>query len=98
MSDDISNKPSWVTFAAVLGAAAVFFLVLSVTYIAKKPDSIPQGTKTPEQRRAALSELRAKEKSVTTSYAWIDQGKGVVQLPLDRAIELTIQELATKGK
>ena len=40
--------------------------------------------------------LRAAEATQTTSYAWIDKDKGVVQLPLERAMELTVKQYGAK--
>jgi hypothetical protein len=50
------------------------------------------GIRTPEERLAKLEELRANEQKHRQSYAWIDQSAGVVQLPIDRAMELTVQQ------
>jgi hypothetical protein len=36
-----------------------------------------------------LAELRETETVAATTYGWMDQSKGVVRLPLDRAVELT---------
>ena len=49
-------------------------------------------------RQAYLDELRAREKAAAISYAWIDKNKGVVQLPIDRAMALALQELNTGRK
>ena len=49
-----------------------------------------------EARRKALTDLRAAEATQTTSYAWIDKDKGVVQLPLERAMELTVKQYGAK--
>ncbi len=49
---------------------------------------------TPEGRDAALSELRQNERTLATSYGWADQPAGVVRLPIDRAIELTVRTYA----
>lgn len=93
MSDNSSPKNSWVSIAAVIGGFAIFVLILIVAYVPKKAEPLPEGVKTPAQRYEILTEHRAKEAKAAGSYAWIDQGKGVVQLPIDRAVELTIQEL-----
>jgi hypothetical protein len=47
--------------------------------------------RTPAERAAKLAELRATEQKHSQSYAWIDQSAGMVQLPIDRAMELTVQ-------
>lgn len=93
MSDPASTRSTpWLTYAAVLGGFAVFAVILAVAYLPKKPEPLGDGVRTPEQRLAALGELRAKEKQAATTYGWIDQSKGVVRLPIDRAVELTIQD------
>jgi hypothetical protein len=51
---------------------------------------------TTESRRAALKELREKQAKQATSYAWVDQKAGVVQLPIERAMELTAQKYGAK--
>ena len=52
---------------------------------------------TPEGRARRLADLRAHEQAEATSYGWIDQKAGVVRLPLDRAVELTIRDFSAAG-
>lgn len=96
MSDASSASESQGSFSATLLAAiggfAIFALILVVAYLPNKAAPAGDGVKTPEERKAALAELRGKEQTATTSYGWVDKDKGVVRLPLERAIELTIQE------
>jgi hypothetical protein len=47
-------------------------------------------------RRQTLKELHEKEAKQGTSYGWVDQKAGVIQLPIDRAMELTARDLASK--
>lgn len=81
------------TLLAAVGGFAIFVIILVVAYLPTKPAPLPEGALTPEERIAALTELRAKEQAAATTYGWVDQPKGVVRLPLDRAVELTINEL-----
>jgi len=53
-----------------------------------------EGVKTPAERKELLLDHRAKEHEALTTYGWIDQKAGVVRLPIDRAIELTVREHA----
>jgi hypothetical protein len=53
-----------------------------------------EGVATPAERKALLTEHRAKEQAAATTYGWADQAKGVVRLPVDRAIELTVRDHA----
>ena len=84
------------TLVAAIGGFAIFGLILVVAYLPNKAAPAGDGVKTPEQRKAILAELHGKEQTAATSYGWVDKEKGVVRLPLDRAIELTIQEHAKK--
>ncbi len=47
-------------------------------------------------RRQTLKELHEKEASQVSKYAWVDQKAGVVQLPIEHAMELTARDLASK--
>jgi hypothetical protein len=97
MSDNVSSpKNFWVTLAAIIGGFAIFLLILFIAYLPQKPAPLPEGSKTPAERTLLLSDLRAKEKAAVTTYGWVDQPTGVVRLPIDRAVELTINELNAK--
>jgi hypothetical protein len=43
-------------------------------------------------RARTLAELRAANADALTHYAWQDEGKGIVRLPVDRALELVLTE------
>lgn len=88
----------WITVAALVGGFAIFALILLVAYLPQKPAPVGEGAKTQEERVRLLNEQRANEKTAATSYGWVDQTQGVVRLPLDRAVELTIQEINQKKK
>jgi hypothetical protein len=51
---------------------------------------------TPEGRAQRLAELRAREQAEATTYGWVDQKAGIVRLPIDRAVELTVRDLSRK--
>lgn len=91
-----SSTGSWVTVAAAVGGFAIFALILFIAYLPKKPDPLPDGVRTPAQRKSALADLRAKEKAAATSYGWVDQTAGVVRIPIDEAVKLTIKEINDK--
>lgn len=46
----------------------------------------------------AFKQLRATEDAILTTYGWVDREKGVVRIPIDRAIDLLAQRgLPTRG-
>src|SRR5262245_21486946 len=44
---------------------------------------------TPATRREVLTALREKQAKQASSYAWVDEKAGVIQLPIERAMQLT---------
>ncbi len=82
-----STSGSWVTIAAAIGGFAIFALIVLIAYLPKQPDPIPagDGVRTPAQRKSAI-----------TTYGWVDQNAGVVRIPVDEAIKLTIKEINAK--
>jgi hypothetical protein len=106
---DVTQKPGtgafWITFLAVIGCFLIFLLVLYVAYLPSRPQEVGPAANltdaerlernllTPGERKARLDELRAREQAAARGYAWIDQEKGIVRLPIERAVELTATEL-----
>ena len=55
-----------------------------------------EGVRSPADRKQLLEDLRAKEHTNATTYGYVDQKAGVVRLPIERAIELTVRDHAKK--
>ena len=104
MTEPIAPAPrpvSLVTVMAILASFALFLLLVYWAYLPYRP-AAPQNVAaekltddraweaTPASRKAYLLELRAKQEKQATSYGWVDQKNGVVQLPIDRAMELVV--------
>ncbi len=85
------------TTVIVLVCFALFGWLAKRIYVPHAATVQPvEGVLTPAERKALLNEQRTKDHAAATSYAWVDQPKGVVRLPIDRAIELTARDLAKK--
>jgi hypothetical protein len=95
MSDTAPKSGFFVTAAAVIGGFLIFVLILVIAYLPNTPTAIPQGTKTPEERAVILRDLHSRE-ILANNYGWVDQPKGVVRIPIERAMQLTVEELKTK--
>jgi hypothetical protein len=52
----------------------------------------------PEGRTQKLAALRQREQAEASSVGWIDQGRGIVRLPLQQAMDLTIKEINANPK
>ena len=75
---------------AVLGAFLIAgALVLAMQHYTKVE---PLNANRAAERAAALKELRATEVDVLNTIAWVDQGKGIVRLPISEAMQLAERE------
>src|SRR5216110_1404594 len=88
-------RASWsVWFGIVLLFALFGVIVLAVIGPA------PRGSDYEETRaKKRIDNLKTSREEATkalATYGWIDKNKGVARIPIDRAMELTIAELAQK--
>lgn len=97
MSDQPDRSAPLVTILTVLAGFALFAVVVYFAYLPRSTGPFSgDGIHTPEFRKQNLAELRAKQAKQAASYAWVDQKKGLVQLPLDVAMELTVEKYAAR--
>ncbi len=96
MSETTSNRASLVSIFAVFALFALFVAVVYYVYAPRQTGAfVGDGIHTLTQRKTNLRELRAKE-AEANHYGWVDQKAGVVRLPIERAMELTVQKYAAK--
>jgi hypothetical protein len=98
---------STVAVVAVFVLLSLFWALAARVYVPHRapapqneaPEHLPKEQAwraTPASRRAYLAELRETQATQATSYGWVDKKAGVVQLPIERAMELVIQENASR--
>jgi hypothetical protein len=90
------RTPVFTTVVVLLCFAAFGWLARKVSAPHAADVDAIAGVKTPAERKSLLMEHRQREQLESTTYGWVDRPAGVVRLPLDRAIELTVQEQAKK--
>lgn len=85
-------------FGSWLGIVLLFALfgaiVLAVIGPAPRGDNYEQ--KRAEEREKKLKDLRDADAQALSGYAWIDKNKGVARIPIERAMQLTLADLAKK--
>jgi hypothetical protein len=78
----------------------IFLFVLFGVIVLAVVGPIPRGDdyeqKRAKDRQEKLKKLREADDKELTTYGWIDKNKGVVRLPIDRAMQLTVAELGRK--
>jgi hypothetical protein len=86
-------RASWsVWFGIVLLFALFGVIVLAI--IGPSPRGSDYEEARAKKRVENLKTLREEADKALTTYGWIDKNKGVAHIPIERAMELTVAELA----
>lgn len=89
------SRPPFSTWLGVVLLFALFgAIVLAIIGPSPRGDTYEQ--KRARAREEKLKAAREEDAKTLTNYAWIDKNKGVARIPIDRAMELTVAELAQK--
>ncbi len=73
--------------------AAVGLVVLLLTWFQSSDDTVQDGP----SARAVREEVDAAAAERLAGYGWVDKAKGIVHIPVDRAIELVLRDRAAGG-
>lgn len=79
--------------AAVGGIVLIllFLYILLIGYVPNRPKAIDE--KTIETRKATLIKVREEQHVKVSTYGWVDQKAGIVHIPVDQAIQITLNDL-----
>ena len=87
-----------ISFGAWLGIVLLFlfFGIFVLVLVAATPHGNTYEAKRAEAREKKLNDARNAATRELNSYAWVDKGKGIARIPIDRAVQLTVRDLASK--
>jgi hypothetical protein len=85
-------------FSTWLGIVCLFVLfgVIVLAVIGPSPRTSDYEEARAKKRMEKLKALREETQKDLTTYAWVDKNKGVARIPIDRAMEVTVADLAQK--
>jgi hypothetical protein len=83
------------TWFAIVCLFVVFGLIV-LAVIGPSPRGSDYEQTRAQKRMERLKALHEENQKELTTYAWVDKNKGVARIPIDRAMELTVAELAQK--
>lgn len=89
-----SPAPFSTWFGVVL--LMILFGVIAVAIIGPAPRGDTYEQQRAQNREKKLKELRDEDAKALTGYAWIDKTKGSVRIPIERAMQLAVTDLANK--
>ena len=99
---DVTSPPTAarppISFGAWLGVVLLFlfFGIFVFVLVAATPHGNNYEQKRAEARKKKLNDARNAATRELNSYGWVDKGKGVARIPIDRAMQLTLRDLASK--
>jgi hypothetical protein len=86
---DIQPRGSrWITPIGVIGALLTMAILVAIMVQYTRPENL--NAKRAAERAKALAEMNAQNQEALSTYGWLDQPKGLVRLPISRAMELTV--------
>jgi hypothetical protein len=85
-------------FSTWLGIVCLFVLfgLIVLAVIGPSPRTSDYEETRAKKRMEKLKTLREESQKELTTYAWVDKNKGVARIPIDRAMEVTVADLAQK--
>lgn len=81
------------SLAGIIGVILVFAVILYVAYLPGRPPAVDY--KVAEKRKQDADETRAAGQAKITGYEVIDADAGLVRIPIDEAMDLTVVEYTT---
>jgi hypothetical protein len=84
------NAKSFGTIIAVVGSLLIMAWMSSLLIARSSTPAVDH--KRAEQRRLDAIEVQSTSKDLLNNYAWQDQGKEIVRIPVQRSMELMVQE------
>src|SRR5438045_8729582 len=87
-----------ISFGAWLGIVLLFlcFGIVVLVLVAATPHGNTYEAKRAHAREEKLKTMHDAANKELSSYAWVDKAKGVARIPIDRAVQLTMRDLASK--
>ncbi len=89
-----SDRKVLLSAIAWLGVIFCFFLVVAVAYLPNR--AVSQEARDAAIRYQIRDEVRGEQARLVESYEWINPAEGVVRLPVERAMRLTVEELRAR--
>jgi hypothetical protein len=85
-------------FSTWLGIVCLFVLfgLIVLAVIGPSPRTTDYEETRAKKRMEKLKTLHEESQKELTTYAWVDKNKGVARIPIDRAMEVTVADLAQK--
>lgn len=85
-----SRTPLWVYAIGIGGTFLIMVLLVGIMFYFTRPAELNQNRG--EERRKNLADLQTATRDQAENYAWIDESKGMVRLPVSQAMQLLLDK------
>ena len=92
-----SPRAALIFLVVVVSAFMLTGLVLAVDQLFGMAVREEIAEKVLRRESTALRQLHSDEQAKLTRYQWVDSSKGVVRIPIDRAMELTLRDWSSRA-
>ncbi len=80
-----------IAIIGVVGAVILFIIIVAIQALFYGMERAEQDRKEARERSETVAQVRAEQRQRIGSYGWVDQKKGVVRIPIERAMELLVK-------
>ena len=90
-----NTQKNRVTLSLIIAGLVMvlLFVGLAIFLVGQRKNIPTVDEQTAEVRLKNLAELNAENQKFLTQYHWVDKSKGVVGIPIDRAMDLVVAQL-----
>ncbi len=93
MRDSGDPHTGSVVYYGVVGTLVIVLLIIGLWAIYERTTDAEAQGKVYAQQWQQLARLRSDQEAELNSYRWISEQEGIVGVPIERAMELTVSEL-----
>lgn len=92
--DDV--KSATIAFVGLIVAILTFAVMILAMVVYYQASARERYEKQISQAPAELATVTANQQARLTEYRWVDQPKGIVAIPIDRAMDLVVADQSAK--
>ncbi len=93
--DELRASP--IVVVGIVGCVLVFVSIVALNALFLRVEQDEIAAKTAGQAPSDVRLSENEQQVILTEYRWIDQEKGIVRIPVDRAMDLMLAEEAKNG-
>ena len=93
MSNSEDPNALSIIFVGLMGAVGVFLVVILLQIVFFRMQEMETAKKVVSMAPEELATLRAQQQANLNGYGWVNQDEGVVRIPIERAMELTVLDI-----